>query len=219
MRISWSRDKNLILIIVLTVIFFILYQTHAFLVANNYIDDSINSSGMWAPVVFIFFFVLISMFLVPKVPFIFLGAAIFGIFWGAIYSIIGATIGAVLEFVLVRYVFEKKYKNKFQEKFKKILSLQEKYKKEELLSVFILYSLPGIPFQGVTIVLSITNVKFINFFIGLLLNTIPSTFIYAYFGHSLFHLKDIHIIISSLLVILLIYTSSKLVSRIIINKK
>ncbi len=64
----------------------------------------LNTSGFWAPLVFILIYTLGICFFVPGTVLTALGAAIFGAYWGFIYVLAGAILGATVTFFIGRYL-------------------------------------------------------------------------------------------------------------------
>ena len=68
------------------------------------LSTSLDSFGIWAPVVFIASFALAAVAFLPGTVFALAGGVIFGPVLGSLYNLTGATIGAVLAFLVARYV-------------------------------------------------------------------------------------------------------------------
>lgn len=60
--------------------------------------------GLWAPVLYISLYALASLLFIPGSPLTLVGGALFGPWFGTLYTVIGATTGAVLAFMLSRAI-------------------------------------------------------------------------------------------------------------------
>ena len=67
------------------------------------LDQMFESLGGWAPGVFILFWIVACVLLIPGTPITIAGALVFGAVWGSVYTAIGANIGACAAFLVGRY--------------------------------------------------------------------------------------------------------------------
>lgn len=68
------------------------------------IKEKINNFGVIAPLVYIGFYILATIFFLPGLPVTMLSGLAFGPIWGVVYASIGAVIGVSCAFLSARYV-------------------------------------------------------------------------------------------------------------------
>jgi uncharacterized membrane protein YdjX (TVP38/TMEM64 family) len=63
-----------------------------------------NGLGFWAPVVFVVFWIVASIFFLPGLPITIAGGLVFGAVWGTVWTTVGANLGAAAAFLVGRYL-------------------------------------------------------------------------------------------------------------------
>ena len=64
----------------------------------------ISAFGVFAPLVYIGFYVLATIFFLPGLPVTMLSGLAFGPFWGVVYASVGSVIGISCAFLIARYL-------------------------------------------------------------------------------------------------------------------
>ena len=129
---------------------------------------------------FIIFYALWVTFLLPGLWPSMLGGALYGFYLGSIYVFIGAFIGAQLTFFLGRKLFSNWFKNKIS-KFPKLIAIEKAVTREGLKLILISRLSPVFPFALLNVMYGVSEVKKIDFTIGLL-GIIPGTILYSNLG-------------------------------------
>jgi len=205
MKLKKKTLKFTVLILFIIIAIFLLkYFELASYFNLDMIREKINEFGIFAPLIFIIFYTLATIFFFPGIPLTVSSGIIFGTVFGTIYAVIGATLGASLAFLIVKYFGNSFVQDLIKKKFVKLNDYDKKLKENGFFSVLFLRLVPIFPFNGLNFSLGFTKVKFSDYFLATLIGIIPGSFILAYFGDSLLNLNIINIIISSLLFIFLI---------------
>jgi pyruvate/2-oxoglutarate dehydrogenase complex dihydrolipoamide dehydrogenase (E3) component/membrane protein YqaA with SNARE-associated domain len=165
--------------------------------------EAILAFGIWAPLIFIFFYILITVFFIPGSPFSILAGTIFGPIFGTLYIVLGAGIGSAITFLFTRFFGRDLIEKKFANYLKKIKEQELSLKKNGFLAVLLLRLLPIIPYNVLNYILGLTKIRFKDYFLGTVIGIIPGSFIYAFFGDSLANLNFISLIVSVFLFVLL----------------
>jgi len=215
-RVKLKSKRKLIIFIVLIVIsFFIIKQFNIMSHFNPLeVRNMISSTGSFAPLVFIFLYVLSSVFFLPGAVFSISSGILFGTVLGTIYTVIGASIGATLAFLIARYFARSFFEDIVERKFPKIKEYDERLEKNGFMTVLFFRLIPLFPFNGLNFALGLTKVKIKDYFLATLIGIIPGTFVYVYLGNSLAEMNYTNVIIAIVLIILLslslkIYNSRK----------
>ena len=78
--------------------------THRETFTQAWVQQQMEALGPWAPLGFMAVYALAALLFLPGSILTLSGGALFGPFWGALYSLIGATVGATLAFLVARYL-------------------------------------------------------------------------------------------------------------------
>ncbi len=142
------------------------------------LTEFVNTFGAFAPLIHIFAYSLVTIFLFPGTIMTFIGAILFGTVNGTIFNIIGATIGASLCFLVARYLghdFVAKLHGK------KSMHKEATFsKKHGFSTVFIARLVPVVPFNVLNFGSGLTKISFKDYVSATFLGLIPGTFIYTY---------------------------------------
>ena len=141
----------------------------------------------------------------PGTPLTLLAGATFGVFWGSIISLIGNIVGATLAFLVSRYFLQKYVKKEFLVKYPKISSYEQRFFSHGLRTVILLRLIPLFPFNALNYLLGVTRVSNKDYILGTAIGIIPGTIAFVYFGQSLAMLSVLHIALSVVAIIGLIY--------------
>ncbi|CCO25019.1 TVP38/TMEM64 family protein [Maridesulfovibrio hydrothermalis] len=160
-------------------------------VAEHYGEGHINelitwieSSGNFAPVVFILINVLGMVLALPLTLFTAVAGVLFGAIKGAAVCLISMAIGSSLSFFLGRFVFRDRILKKFGDdpNFKKIRMLSESHPVKVLALSRIV---PVVPYSIANYLWSVTDVKYIPYLIMSIVCLIPETVFMTAGGHIL----------------------------------
>ncbi len=137
--------------------------------------------GLWAPFAFILFFATAACFFVPASILTFLGAAIFGSYWGFLYAWIGAVLGASAGFLIARTLGRD---------FASALMGDRLRKYDDAIArngfgAALYLRLVGVPFAPLNFGMALTRVGFWAFFWGTTIGLVGGLFILSYFGGTL----------------------------------
>lgn len=138
------------------------------------LDNKVKSFGSLAPLTFIFIEIIqIVAAFIPGAPVEVMSGVLFGGFWGVVWCIAGVLIGTVIVFFLVRkFGRPLVYKLFPQEKLDAVKILNDE--KRLILTVFILFVIPGTPKDFLTYIAGLTKIKTSHFFATAVLARIPS---------------------------------------------
>ena len=144
------------------------------------IDLLVRSAGPFGPALFVLIYAL-GVLGLPATPFNAAGAFIFGKVTGTFCNIVGATLGASISFVLGRY-FLRDFAQGFLTG--KLGELDRRAERHGFSLVFYL-RIVWFPFIVLNYGAAATRIRFVDFFWGTFLGTMPSIVIASYFFGSL----------------------------------
>lgn len=131
----------------------------------KYVEQGGPTAGVLLPVIEAFIPIL------PLVGFVIINVAVFGFFFGYLYSWIGNCLGSFLLFILIRKVGSNRFERKIEKS--KYRGTLEKIKKKNLTVMFFLYCFPFTPSFLISGTAALTNMNTQRF----LLTLLPSKFV------------------------------------------
>jgi uncharacterized membrane protein YdjX (TVP38/TMEM64 family) len=137
----------------------------------------LDGAGIWAPIVYILFYVAGVCLFIPGALLTGLGAAIFGPYWGFLYVWIGAMLGASAAFFIGRTLGRDFASSLIGERLKKYDDAIERNGFATTLYLRLIY----FPFTPMNFGMGLTRVRFRDYFFGTALGIIVGTFIFTFF--------------------------------------
>ena len=174
--------KLFLVIAFLAVIFFALryFNVDFSKITVESFKESIDSFGIWGPVIYIVLYVFRPLILFPAAVFSASAGAIWGL-KGLIYLVIGANLSAIAEFLIARYfareMVEKLIKGKFS-------NVDKAVEQRGFITVLLIRLIPNVPWDIQNLALGLTKVKFRDYALATLIGILPGSFALVYFGSS-----------------------------------
>ncbi len=137
----------------------------------------LESTGMWAPALFILVYAVGVCLFVPGTLLTALGAAIFGPYWGFVYVWIGAMVGASASFWIGRTLGRGFAASLIGDRLKKYDDAIERNGFATVLYLRLIY----FPFTMMDFGMGITKVRFWDYFAGTGLGILVGTFVFTFF--------------------------------------
>ena len=147
--------------------------------AVNKIVEYVRGTGIFGPLVYILLYTVGTLVLFPGTVLTFVGAVLFGIWLGALYTIIGATIGELISFFLARFLGRDFVEGLIggSSHIRKLDNLIGRY---GFNSMLVLRLIPLVPFNVLNFGAGLTKIRVWDYFWASLIGIIPGTFIYTY---------------------------------------
>jgi len=162
--------------------------TYEFIKNNRDYFFNLKQSNLFLiAILFIFFTIIWVLAAGFGSPIAIFGGFIFGKWIGSLVVVIGLSLGAALLYLFANYFLKNLIREKFLNRFQ---SLEEKFKKSELIYLLIYRFIGGIPFAISNVLPCIFNVKVSNFFLATLIGILPQVFLICSIGSGLEKLID-----------------------------
>lgn len=118
---------------------------------------------------------------IPGTLLVIVGGAVYGLWWGTVWSVIGATLGAIAAFWLARYLLHDWFEQRFYHRpfFKK---LNQMLCANGFACVLTIRFSPISPFNVVNFALGLTPLPVQFYALGTLIGIIPGTLVYTWLG-------------------------------------
>ena len=145
------------------------------------IKEKINSFGVTAPLVYIGFYIVATVFFMPGLPVTMLSGLAFGPIWGVVYASIGSVIGVSLAFLIARYAARGMVEGwvSGNAQFRKI---DEGVQRQGWRMLMITRLVPIFPFNLQNYAYGLTKIKFLTFFLISWICMLPGTAAYVQLG-------------------------------------
>ncbi|MFK5985207.1 MAG: VTT domain-containing protein [Pseudomonadota bacterium] len=140
----------------------------------------IEQSGALAPLLFMFIYVLATVFFLPGSILTLAGGALFGPVLGVFYNLTAATIGAILSFLAARYLASDWVTKKSAGRLKQLINGVEK---EGWRFVAFVRLVPVFPFNLLNYTLGLTKIKLLDYSLATYVCMLPGAIAYTYLGY------------------------------------
>ncbi|MDE0317171.1 MAG: TVP38/TMEM64 family protein [Candidatus Poribacteria bacterium] len=180
--------KLAIVIGVLAVTYFLLWYygvTASIALKNVYkIKEWVSGFGIIAPLIYIGFYIVATLFFLPGLPITVLSGIVFGPVWGVVYVWISATVGVSLAFLVARYVARGLVENwvSGNDQFRRI---DEKVEQEGWRILMFTRLVPIFPFNLQNYAYGLTKIKFHTYVLVSSIFMLPGTIAYVQIGGAL----------------------------------
>ncbi len=186
-----SGKRLLVALAVIAVVIFVAYQLGLFDLLKGgslkerveRLDATFQSLGGWAPAVFILFWIVACVLLIPGTPITITGALVFGAVGGSVYTAVGANIGACAAFLVGRYAARGMVEG-WIEKNKALKRIDEGVRQQGWRMLMITRFVPLFPFSLQNYVYGLTNIPFRTYALVTIPTILPGTIAYNFAAGS-----------------------------------
>lgn len=144
------------------------------------LETWINEAGVLGPLVFMFIYIIGTIFFFPGSVLTLVGGALFGPVYGTFYNLTGATIGAAISFLIARYLLSDYVEQKTGGRMKQ---LKDGVENEGWRFIAFVRLVPLFPFNLLNYALGLTKIKFWHYVIASYICMLPGGLAYTYFGY------------------------------------
>ncbi|MEL6909208.1 MAG: TVP38/TMEM64 family protein [Cyanobacteria bacterium J06598_4] len=139
----------------------------------------LEQMGGLAPLIYIVFYTVATLLILPSTPLNLTGGAIFGVWWGTLWTTIAALVAAVVAFVFTRTVGKKAFSQKLAGRWQ---AMDAEIRQGGLFYLFAIRLLPIIPYGIVNFGAGLTSIKFKDYLIATLFGTLPGVLPFVMLG-------------------------------------
>lgn len=139
----------------------------------------LETMGVFAPIIYILLYTLATWLILPSTPLNLTGGAIFGIWWGTLWTTVAALIAAIASFGFTRTIGRELITRKLAGRWD---AVDAEIRQGGLFYMFAIRLLPIIPYGIVNFAAGLTSIKFKDYFIGTLLGTLPGVLPFVMMG-------------------------------------
>lgn len=141
----------------------------------------LKQAGVWSPIIYMILYTSATVLILPSTPLNLTGGAIFGPWWGTLWTSIAALIAAVVAFTFTRTVGRKTISQKLAGRWQ---AMEAEIDRGALFYMFAIRLLPIIPYGLVNFAAGLTSIRFRDYLIGTMLGTVPGVLPFVMIGSS-----------------------------------
>ena len=178
-----KHKKTAVLLVLLIALAALTWKLSTWLTPQQ-LQQALQQTGGWAPVLYIGLFVLLPAFFFPVAVLALAGGLLFGLWWGSVYTFIGAVLNCALMFLLARYVGRSQVQRLVEQKLSPQWQrrLQMADGKEGFLLLIILRLIPAVPYNLINYPFGLTGISFSSYLLASAIGIIPGTFAFINIG-------------------------------------
>ncbi len=194
------NKKWIIGLVLIAIIIFVATQFSHYLTLENakqqqvLLSDYIAKHFITAAIAYFVIYVIITAFSIPGAAVVtLLGAALFGFVNSLILVSFASTIGATLAFLSSRYLLRDWVQNKFGAK---LATINQGVEKDGAFYLFSLRLIPIFPFFLINLLMGLTPISTVRFYLVSQLGMLPGTMVYLNAGTQLASIESLSGIVS-----------------------
>ena len=178
-----KHKKTAVLLVLLIALAALTWKLSTWLTPQQ-LQQALQQTGGWAPVLYIGLFILLPTFFFPVAVLALAGGLLFGLWWGSVYTFIGAVLNCALMFLLARYVVRSQVQRLVEQKLSPQWQrrLQMADGKEGFLLLIILRLIPAVPYNLINYTFGLTGISFSSYLLASAIGIIPGTFAFINIG-------------------------------------
>ena len=178
-----KHKKTAMLLVLLIALAALTWKLSTWLTPQQ-LQQALQQTGGWAPVLYIGLFILLPTFFFPVAVLALAGGLLFGLWWGSVYTFIGAVLNCALMFLLARYVGRSQVQRLVEQKLSPQWQrrLQMADGKEGFLLLIILRLIPAVPYNLINYTFGLTGISFSSYLLASAIGIIPGTFAFINIG-------------------------------------
>ncbi len=173
------NQKKLWLSLTLIVILIAAYQFRDYFDVVQF-ELWIKQAGWYAPLLFITAYFVSTIVMFPVAIFTLISGALFGPYWGTLYSMIGAVCGAAVALLIARYLLQDWVEKRSNKMVKKVI---DGVNQEGWQFVAFIRLVPLFPFVIVNYAFGLSNISLLSYTITNTIFMLPACFAYSYLGY------------------------------------
>lgn len=178
-----KHKKTAVLLVLLIALAALTWKLSTWLTPQQ-LQQALQQTGGWAPVLYIGLFILLPAFFFPVAVLALAGGLLFGLWWGSVYTFIGAVLNCAMMFLLARYVgrsqVQRLVEQKLSPQWQRRLQIADG--KEGFLLLIILRLIPAVPYNLINYTFGLTGISFSSYLLASAIGIIPGTFAFINIG-------------------------------------
>ena len=210
-----KKLKYLLFGLGLLVLIFIVYILNYYNLFNiESIRAIVEGTGIFAPLIFMILYVIISLFGVSAAAMTILAGTLFGLVEGLIIVVIAATVSATIAFYVARYFSKRFIKKKIEDKnlFDKLVDRIDKTAEKKGFMTIAILRLSFMPYIPLSYAAGLVkSLKSIDFVLATFITNIFGSFVFIFLGASI--VESLPLFILAIILLILFLQLPKLIKK------
>ncbi|PSO84662.1 MAG: TVP38/TMEM64 family protein [Cyanobacteria bacterium QH_9_48_43] len=177
----WNFKRGVLLLAIICIVATALVMYFIGGIDPEQLQARLEQAGVWAPVIYIAFYVVATVLVLPSTALNLTGGAIFGPWIGTLWTSIGAIIAAILAFAFTRTVGREMIAKRLAGHWQ---VMDAEIRLAGLFYMFAIRLLPIIPYGLVNFAAGLTSISFRDYILGTTLGTVPGVLPFVLLGSS-----------------------------------
>ena len=150
-------------------------------ISPDQLQGWLQQAGGWAPAIYIAVYVVATILVLPSTALNLTGGAIFGPWWGTLWTGIGAMVAAIVAFAFTRTIGREVIARRLAGRWQ---AMDAEMRQGGLFYMFAIRLLPIIPYGLVNFAAGLTSISFRDYVVGTALGTLPGVLPFVLIGSS-----------------------------------
>ncbi|NEO87955.1 MAG: TVP38/TMEM64 family protein [Spirulina sp. SIO3F2] len=151
------------------------------------IEAVLERAGIWAPLLYILFYTIGTLLILPSTPLNLSGGVIFGVWWGTVWTTVAALIAAIVAFAFTRTMGREWIAQRLQGRWE---SFDAEVRQGGLFYMSAIRLLPIIPYGIVNFAAGLTSIRPRDYLLGTAIGTVPGILPFVMMGAGLQALRQ-----------------------------
>ena len=141
----------------------------------------LERAGIWAPIAYISIYAIATILILPSTALNLAGGAIFGPWWGTLWTSLGALVAAVLAFAFTRTIGRRAIAQRLSGRWQ---AIDAEIQQGGLFYMAAIRLLPIIPYGLVNFAAGLSSISFQDYLVGTAIGTVPGILPFVLIGSS-----------------------------------
>ncbi|MEM9805806.1 MAG: TVP38/TMEM64 family protein [Cyanobacteria bacterium P01_D01_bin.56] len=147
----------------------------------EWLQATLDRAGIWGPIIYIVIYTVATILVLPSTVLNLAGGALFGPWWGSLWTTIGALVAAIVAFGFTRTVGRELVAKQLAGYWQ---TIDAEIRNGGLFYMFSIRLLPVIPYGLVNFAAGLTSISWKDYVIGTALGTLPGVLPFVLLGSS-----------------------------------
>lgn len=145
------------------------------------IQHWLKTWGIWAPIAYILIYVIATILILPSTALNLTGGALFGPWWGTIWTSLAAILAAIAAFAFTRTIGHEMVAQRLAGRWQ---AMDAEVRRGGRFYMFAVRLIPVMPYGLVNFAAGLTSINFQDYVLGTVLGTVPSVLPFVLLGSS-----------------------------------
>jgi uncharacterized membrane protein YdjX (TVP38/TMEM64 family) len=148
---------------------------------SEHLQTRLQATGLWAPIAYLILYTIATLLVLPSTALNLTGGAIFGPWWGVVWTSLGAILAAAIAFGVARTVGREAIARRLAGRWQ---AMDAEIRRGAIFYMFAVRLVPILPYGLVNFAAGLTSIRFRDYLLGTTIGTVPSVLPFVLLGSS-----------------------------------